>query len=80
MKQWKTKRVILETAPGALIAIAQGEDQAGDGETRQVVFEAGLHYYRQNGWLDRLVLNSPIDEPNGAEDFEEDPPVGHAGA
>jgi hypothetical protein len=42
-------------------------------ETAQLVksyLRQVYEYYRQNGWLDRLVFNSPIDEPNSAEEFE----------
>ena len=28
-------------------------------------------YFRKNGWSDRLVFNSPIDEPNTMKDYEE---------
>ena len=72
MNQWKTKRVILESAPGALV---RGSRRAViSPETAQLVksYLKQVHdYYRQNGWLGRLVFNSPIDEPNSAPDFEE---------
>ena len=72
MKQWKTKRVILESAPRGLIRGSRSAEISP--ETAQLVksyLRQVRDYYRQNGWLDRLVFNSPIDEPNTAEDFEE---------
>jgi hypothetical protein len=72
MKQWKTKRVILESAPRGLIRGSRSAEISP--ETAQLVksyLKQVRDYYRKNGWLDRLVFNSPIDEPNTAEDFEE---------
>jgi hypothetical protein len=72
MNQWNTKRVILEAAPGRLIRGARSGEISS--ETAQLVksyLGQVRDYYRQNGWLDRLVLNSPIDEPNTAQEFEE---------
>ncbi len=72
IKQWKTKRVILESAPRVLI---RGSRSAGiSPETAQLVksyLQQVRDYYRQNGWVDRLAFNSPIDEPNNAEAFEQ---------
>ncbi len=62
MNRWKTKRVILEAVPHELA----GEPQMVKSYVQQVV-----DYYRKHGWLDRLVLNSPIDEPSSAQAFEE---------
>jgi len=72
MKQWKTKRVILESAPGDLIRGSRSAEISV--ETAQLVksyLKQVCDYYRKNGWLDRLVFNSPIDEPNTAEAYEE---------
>ena len=62
MNRWKTKRVILESVPHELAA----DPQMVRSYVQQVV-----EYYRKHGWLDRLVLNSPIDEPASAQAFEE---------
>ena len=72
MKQWKTKRVILESAPRGLIGRSRSAEISP--ETAPLVksyLKQVRDYYRENGWLDRLVFNSPIDEPNTAEEFEE---------
>ncbi len=64
MNRWKTKRVILESAPRELHA--DPADPRVKSYLRQVA-----EYYRNHGWLDRLVLNSPLDEPNSAQAFEQ---------
>ena len=72
MNQWKTKRVILESAPRGLIHRARSAEITP--ETAQLVksyLKQVRNYYDKNGWLNRLVFNSPIDEPNTVEEFEE---------
>ena len=72
MKKWRTKRVILEAAPRDLIRGPRSAEISA--ETAQLVksyLKQVCNYYRKNGWLDRLVFNSPIDEPNTAEAYEE---------
>jgi hypothetical protein len=72
MKQWKTKRVILESAPRAVFRRSRSDELTP--ETAQLAksyLKQVSDYYRNNGWLDRLVFNSPIDEPDNAHDFEE---------
>ncbi len=63
MNQWKTKRVILETVPSPLEG---GPESAVRSYVKQI-----YDYYKKNGWLSRLVFNSPIDEPGNAQQFEE---------
>jgi Domain of unknown function (DUF4091) len=62
INRWKTKRVILESVPHELAA----DPQKIRSYVQQVV-----DYYRKNGWVERLVLNSPIDEPSSAQAFED---------
>jgi hypothetical protein len=64
MNRWKTKRVILESAPRELRA--DPADPRVKSYIRQVA-----EYYKTHGWLERLVLNSPLDEPATAEAFEQ---------
>jgi len=64
MNRWKTKRVILESAPREL-----REDPA-DPRVKSYIRQVADHY-KKHGWLDRLVLNSPLDEPATAEAFEQ---------
>lgn len=72
MNRWRTKRVILEAAPRQLTADPRfaAFTPAGDRRVKSFITQLA-DYYRQHGWLDRLVLNSPIDEPESAQAFEE---------
>src|SRR5579884_535546 len=62
MNRWKTKRVILETVPRQV--------RTDDEKVRSYVTQVAA-YFRRRGWIERLVLNSPIDEPQSAQAFEE---------
>ncbi len=69
---WKQRRVVLEAAPGRLIRQIQAEPFSE--EFRRIVggyLKQTVDFFQRHGWKDRLVLNSPIDEPNTAEDYEE---------
>ncbi|MGC8794702.1 MAG: glycoside hydrolase domain-containing protein, partial [Bryobacteraceae bacterium] len=72
LKVWKTKRVVLETAPARLRRLLRGEpfSQTFNHEVKSYLAQVAA-WFRANGWLDRLVFNSPIDEPNTAEAYEE---------
>jgi hypothetical protein len=72
MNRWKTKRVILESAPRELMAGPGFApfSPAGDERVKSYIRQVA-DYYAKHGWLDRLVLNSPIDEPNSAAAFDE---------
>jgi hypothetical protein len=73
MNKLKTKRVLLEAYPSNL------ERQIGELEQFSKPFNEKVKsylsqvesYFVKHGWKDRLVFNSPIDEPNTKEDFEE---------
>ena len=68
----KTKRVLLNAYPHNL------EEQIG-AEMFSKSFNQKVKsylsqvtaYFEERGWKDRLVFNSPIDEPNTKQDFEE---------
>lgn len=72
MNRWKTRRVILQAVPSEL---SRGPREPGfsDAVARRVrsYLQQTAEYYRKNGWLDRLVFNSPIDEPNTAQAYED---------
>lgn len=70
MNQWQTKRVILEAAPSEVLAGAPEFSPDANRRIRSYLSQT-LDYYRKNGWLDRLVFNSPIDEPNSAHQFDD---------
>ncbi len=58
--------MILEAAPRELASGGRSPNDQVRSYLRQVV-----EFYRQRGWANRLVFNSPIDEPNTAQAFEE---------
>jgi hypothetical protein len=72
MNKLKTKRVILESGPHELVSQIQAEPFS---PTFNKIIKSYLtaidSYFRKNGWIDRLVFNSPIDEPNTKKDYEE---------
>ena len=72
LNKQKTKRVILETAPNDIIR-QYGQDHFSDASVKMVkqYLAAVESYFRKNGWRDRLVFNSPIDEPNTKQDYED---------
>lgn len=60
LNRWKTKRVILEAVPGQL---------ASDPALVRSYLGQVADFYRKHGWLNRLVFNSPIDEPSTAQAY-----------
>ena len=72
MNTLKTKHVILEAAPARLRSdsrfpsFSEGFNQRVKSYLRQI-----FEYYQTHGWLPRLVINSPIDEPSTFQQFEE---------
>ncbi len=68
----KTKRVIFEAGPHDLTRHITAEPFSDEFNKKITVYlKAVESYFRKNGWIDRLVFNSPIDEPNTKEDYEE---------
>lgn len=68
----KTKRVIFETSPHSLVSHIDAEKFSDEYNKKiKVYLKAVESYFRKNGWTDRLVFNSPIDEPNTKADYEE---------
>lgn len=71
MNELKTKRVLLETVPSHLQQQITDEPfSSGFNEKVKSYLSQVEAYFEKNGWKDRLVFNSPIDEPNTKEDFE----------
>ncbi len=70
LNRWKTKRVILEAAPAALAPSGGAYSEEAARRVRGYL-EQTAAYFKQHGWLDRLVFNSPIDEPNTAQAYED---------
>jgi hypothetical protein len=72
MNKLKTKRVILDAAPHDLTSKITDEPFSDAfNQKARAYLSAVESYFRKNGWKDRLVFNSPIDEPNTKKDYEE---------
>jgi hypothetical protein len=72
MNKLKTKRVILEAGPHDLIRQIKAEPFSPIFNKIVKSYLSGVDsYFRKNGWGDRLVFNSPIDEPNTKKDYED---------
>jgi hypothetical protein len=68
----KTKRVILDAGPSNLVSKITDEPfSAGFNKKVKTYLAAVDSYFKKNGWRDRLVFNSPIDEPNSKKDYED---------
>ncbi len=70
MNDLKTKRVLLEAQPGKLRP-SDRYPLFSDGFNRRIraYLSQVTGYFEQHGWTKKLVFNSPIDEPNTAQDF-----------
>ncbi|HET9485996.1 MAG TPA: DUF4091 domain-containing protein [Chryseosolibacter sp.] len=72
MNELKTKRVLLETFPSGLRRQIGAEKFSKAFNSKMQSYLSQVEaYFQKHGWKDRLVFNSPIDEPNTKEDFEE---------
>ena len=72
MNKLKTKRVILESGPHELVSQINAEPfSPAFNKIVKSYLTAVDSYFRKKGWIDRLVFNSPIDEPNTKKDYEE---------
>ena len=70
LRELNTKRVILEAAPREL----RGNQRFSEMSTEIVknlksYIAETVSFFRSRGWLDRLVFNSPIDEPNTEQHY-----------
>ncbi len=72
LNKMKLKRVILETVPHYLEVNIKAEPFSAEFNKKVKSYLSAVEsYFRKNGWRDRLVFNSPIDEPNTKKDYEE---------
>jgi hypothetical protein len=72
LNKLKTKRVILDASPHNLVSkISEAPFSMIFNKKVRVYLTAVESYFNKNGWKDRLVFNSPIDEPNTKKDYEE---------
>ncbi len=72
MVVWKTKRVVFEAVPGNLMKGIRDDPWSDEAASRVKQYVSQVaSYFRSHGWLDRLIFNSPIDEPNTRAAYEE---------
>ncbi len=72
MVELKTKRVVLEAAPGELTNRQTFGELSAEAKARvRNYVKQVVAFFTQHSWAEKLVLNSPIDEPNTAEHYEE---------
>jgi hypothetical protein len=72
MEKLKTNRVLLNTFPSSLRRqITEEHFSAGFNKKVKSYLSQVESYFKKNGWKEHLVFNSPIDEPNTKEDYEE---------
>jgi hypothetical protein len=72
LNKLKTKRVILDARPYNLVRYINAEPFSPEFNMKVKDYLTKVEaYFRKNGWRDRLIFNSPIDEPNTKEDYEE---------
>jgi hypothetical protein len=71
MNKLKTKRVVLDASPRG-IGRQPGVEQFSPAFNKMVksYLTQAEAYFRKHGWRDRLVFNSPIDEPNTQQAYE----------
>lgn len=67
-----TKRVLLEAYPSELERGLEGDAFSGEHlDAVKSYLSQVTEYFETRGWKDRLVFNSPIDEPNTREAYED---------
>jgi hypothetical protein len=70
LNRWRTKRIILETAPREIAGRGDAFSDEAAARVKSYVAQVA-EFYKKRGWLERLVFNSPIDEPATAQAFED---------
>lgn len=72
MNKLKTSRVLLDAFPSSFKKQI-GEEKFSPAFNQKVksYISQVYAYFKQHGWQDHLVFNSPIDEPNTKEEYED---------
>lgn len=72
LNKLKTKRVLLNAYPSSLESQIGAETFSKEFNQKVKSYLSQVEsYFDKHGWKDRLVFNSPIDEPNTKQDFED---------
>ncbi len=70
LEELSTKRVLLEAYPSELESHIENEEFSEEfNEMITSYLSKIVLYFEENGWKDRLVFNSPVDEPNTEEEY-----------
>jgi hypothetical protein len=68
----KSNRVLLETFPNDLERLVKDEKFSKSFNSKVKSYLSKVKaYFEKHGWKQKLVFNSPIDEPNTKEDYDE---------
>ncbi len=71
MNELKTKRVLLHAFPGNLERQITAEPFSNNFNQIVKSYLSQVEaYFKKHGWGDRLVFNSPVDEPRSLEEYE----------
>lgn len=72
LNKLKSNRVLLETYPHELSSLIKDEKFSASFNTKIKSYLSQVKaYFDKKGWTKKLVFNSPIDEPNTKEDYDE---------
>jgi hypothetical protein len=72
LNKLKSNRVLLETIPNDLSTLLKDKKFSASYNTKvKSYLSQVLSYFDKHGWKKSLVFNSPIDEPNTKEDYDE---------
>jgi hypothetical protein len=71
INELNSNRVLLEALPHDLEEAIEAEEFSAPFNQRVRSYLSQVEaFFEEHGWEDRLVINSPIDEPNTAEEYE----------
>ena len=72
LKKLNSRRVLLNAYPSELRRVITAKTFSKEFDQIMKSYISQVYsYFEKNGWKDRLVFNSPVDEPNTQEDYEE---------
>lgn len=72
LNKLKSNRVLLESFPNDLERVVKDEhfSKTFNAKVKSYISKVKA-YFEKNGWKEKLVFNSPIDEPNTKEEYDE---------
>lgn len=71
LNKLKSNRVLLEAFPSNLEKLVTDKEFSKSFNDKAKSYLSQVYsYFKKHGWQDKLVFNSPVDEPNTKEDYE----------